>query len=108
MHLLLRSKHIAPNPHIARAPELVIQNTTINSSLYQEDADVSSFRHVAVPSFILNGIPFVVRVRPFFRAVLSTTVPYSCTYLLYMCSKKKHKADHGHKKGRAPRAQEGL
>ena len=29
------------------------------------------------------------------------------TDLLYMCSKQKHKADHGHKKGHAPRAQEG-
>ena len=27
--------------------------------------------------------------------------------LLYMCRKKKHKADHGHKKGHAPRAQDG-
>ena len=34
---------------------------------------------------------------------------YTCstTDLLYMCSKQKHKADHGHKKGHAPRAQEG-
>jgi len=29
------------------------------------------------------------------------------TVLLYMCSKQEHKADHGHKKGHAPRAQEG-
>jgi len=26
------------------------------------------------------------------------------TVLLYMCSKQEHKADHGHKKGHAPRA----
>jgi len=32
---------------------------------------------------------------------------YCSTDLLYMCSKQKHKADHGHKKGHAPRAQEG-
>ena len=36
-----------------------------------------------------------------------TTVLYSSTDLLYMCSKQKHKADHGHQKGHAPRAQEG-
>jgi len=35
------------------------------------------------------------------------TVLYCSTDLLYMCSKQKHKADHGHKKGHAPRAQEG-
>jgi len=34
------------------------------------------------------------------------TVQYS-TVLLYMCSKQEHKVDHGHKKGHAPRAQEG-
>jgi len=32
---------------------------------------------------------------------------YYSTVLLYMCSKQEHKADHGHKKGHAPRAQEG-
>ena len=35
-----------------------------------------------------------------------STVQYS-TVLLYMCSKQEHKVDHGHKKGHAPRAQEG-
>ena len=35
-----------------------------------------------------------------------TVLQYS-TVLLYMCSKQEHKADHGHKKGHEPRAQEG-
>jgi hypothetical protein len=35
----------------------------------------------------------------------STTVQYSAV-LLYMCCKQEHKADHGHKKRHAPRAQE--
>ena len=35
-----------------------------------------------------------------------STVQY-CTVLLYMCSKQEHKADHRHKKGHSPRAQEG-
>ena len=48
-------------------------------------------------------------VRSLVSALFSycTTVPYSSTDLLYICSKQKHKADHGHKKGHAPRAQEG-
>ena len=37
----------------------------------------------------------------------STVVQYSSVVLLYMCSKQEHKVDHGHKKGHAPRAQEG-
>ena len=37
----------------------------------------------------------------------STVVQYSSVELLYMCSKQEHKVDHGHKKGHAPRAQEG-
>ena len=36
------------------------------------------------------------------------TVLYCSTDLLYMRSKQKHKADHGHKKGHAPRAQDGY
>ena len=65
MHLLLRSKHIAPNPHIARAPELVIQNTTINSSLYQEVVDVSSFISSTVRSTDSRTVPdlFVCKSR---------------------------------------------
>ena len=38
---------------------------------------------------------------------LQTYLQYYSTALLYMCSKQEHKADHGHKKGHAPRAQEG-
>jgi len=38
---------------------------------------------------------------------MSVTVLQYSTVLLYMCSKQEHKADHGHKKGHAPRAQEG-
>jgi len=38
---------------------------------------------------------------------LQTYLQYYSTVLLYMCSKQEHKADHGHKKGHAPRAQEG-
>ena len=38
---------------------------------------------------------------------LQTYPQYYSTVLLYMCSKQEHKADHGHKKGHAPRAQEG-
>ena len=47
---------------------------------------------------------FVVRGRLF---LYLRTVLYSSTDLLYMCTKQKHKADHGHKKGHALRAQEG-
>jgi hypothetical protein len=48
---------------------------------------------------------FVDSFLPFLRflCTYSTTVQYS-TVLLYKCSKQKHKADHGHKKGHAPRA----
>jgi hypothetical protein len=36
MHLLLRSKHIAPKPRIARAPELVLNEVSIELfSMYQ-------------------------------------------------------------------------
>ena len=35
------------------------------------------------------------------------TVLYCSADFLYMCSKQEHKADHGHKKEHAPRAQEG-
>ena len=41
----------------------------------------------------------------FFMYLQGTAVPYS-TVLLYMCCKQEHKADHGHKKRHAPRAQE--
>ena len=42
-----------------------------------------------------------------FFMYLQTYLQYYSTVLLYMCSKQEHKADHGHKKGHAPRAQEG-
>ena len=60
-------------------------------------------------SFILNGIWwFVVRGSWFVVVVFYVpTVLYCSTDFLYMCSKKKHKAGHGHKKGHAPRAQDG-
>jgi len=86
MHLLLRSKHIAPKPRIARAPELV-------------------------KSFLLNGISFVVRsfVRSFVRSLVSAlsfctalqSALYSSVVRTYAVDKK---ADHGHKKGHAPQA----
>jgi len=57
-------------------------------------------------SFILNGIWWFVGGRRFFM-YLQTYLQYYSTVLLYMCSKQEHKADHGHKKGHAPRAQEG-
>jgi len=41
-----------------------------------------------------------------FLCTYDTTIQYS-TVLLYMCSKQKHKADHGHKKGPAPRELQG-
>ena len=40
-----------------------------------------------------------------FLCTVPTVLQYS-TVLLYMCSKQKHKAGHGHKKGLTPRAQE--
>ena len=55
-------------------------------------------------SFLLNGISFVVRsfvgVRPFF--LYCTTVQFCCT-----CAVGKN-ADHGHKKGHAPRVLHGA
>jgi len=67
--------------------------------------------------FHLNGIWWFVGGRRFFMylrtysTVQYSTVQYSTvqysTVLLYMCSKQEHKVDHGHKKGHAPRAQEG-
>ena len=42
-----------------------------------------------------------------FFMYLQTYLQYYSTVLLYMCSKQEHKADHGHKKGHAPRAQDG-
>ena len=51
--------------------------------------------------FVVRGSWFVVVV------FYVPTVLYCSTDFLYMCSKKKHKADHGHKKGHAPRAQDG-
>ena len=47
-------------------------------------------------------------VRTWFVRVRPSFIVYSTTDLLYMCSKQKHKADHGHKKGHAPRAQKGT
>jgi amino acid transporter len=44
-------------------------------------------------SFILNGIWWFV-------VVVFMYLQYCTTDLLYMCSKQKHMADHGHKKGR--------
>ena len=41
-----------------------------------------------------------------YSTVQFSTVQFS-TVLLYMCSKQEHKVNHGHKKGHAPRAQEG-
>ena len=40
----------------------------------------------------------------YYSTVQYSTVQFCCTY---MCSKQEHKADHGHKKGHSPRAQEG-
>jgi hypothetical protein len=57
-------------------------------------------------SFILNGIWWFVGGRRFLM-YLQTYLQYYSAVLLYMCSKQEHKADHGHKKGHAPRAQEG-
>ena len=54
--------------------------------------------------FVVRGSWFVVVV--FYVPTVPTVLQYS-TDLLYMCSKQKHKEDHGHKKGHAPRAQEG-
>ena len=34
MHLLLRSKHIAPKPRIARAPEIVKWNLVVRGSWF--------------------------------------------------------------------------
>ena len=63
-------------------------------------------------SFLLNGISFVVRsfVRSFVRSLVSALS--FCTVLLYSsvvrtCAVDK-KADHGHKKGHAPRALHGA
>jgi len=53
---------------------------------------------------VVRGSWFVVVV--FYVPTVPTVLQYS-TDLLYMCSKQKHKEDHGHKKGHAPRAQEG-
>ena len=63
-------------------------------------------------SFLLNGIWWFVRswssffmyLRTYSTTVQYSTVQFCCTY---MCSKQEHKADHGHKKGHSPRAQEG-
>ena len=43
-------------------------------------------------------------LRTYSTTVQYSTVQFCCTY---MCSKQEHKADHGHKKGHSPRAQEG-
>ena len=57
---------------------------------------------------IINGISFVVRsfvgVRPFFF-LYCTTVQFCCTCAVDI---RKEKADHGHKKGHAPRALHGA
>jgi hypothetical protein len=50
-------------------------------------------------SFLLNGISFVVGVRPFFRTVLHTTVQY---ILQFCCTCAVNKTSGG------PRAQEGT
>ena len=47
--------------------------------------------------------PRFVVVVDFLYLQYYSTVQYS-SVLLYMCSKQEHKADHGHKKGHAPRA----
>jgi hypothetical protein len=40
-HLLLRSKHIAPKPRIARAPELVIVQTVYQQQLRAEGKELT-------------------------------------------------------------------
>jgi len=52
------------------------------------------------------GGSLVVGGRRFLYTYVPTVLQYS-TVLLYMCCKQENKADHGHKKGHAPRAQEG-
>ena len=46
---------------------------------------------------MVRGSWFVVVV--FYVPTVPTVLQYYSTDLLYMCSKQKHKEDHGHKKG---------
>ena len=56
--------------------------------------------------FLCTYVPTVQYSTVQYSTVQYSTVQYS-TVVLYMCSKQEHKVDHGHKKGHAPRAQEG-